>query len=65
MCWRAYSVCFFFYKIRLNAGSRVFSGRRYCESIHVGEALASQSGLKPLPHHIKTIADKIQKLFYV
>ena len=34
MCWRAYSVCFFFYKIRLNAGSRVFSGRRYCESVY-------------------------------
>ena len=36
---------------------------RDCESIYVGEALASNSRLKPLPHNIKTMTYKIKKLF--
>ncbi len=40
-------------------------GLRYrdYESIYVGEALASNSRLKPLPHYIKTMTYKIKKLF--
>ena len=36
---------------------------RDCESIYVGEALASNSRLKPLPHYIKTMTYKIKELF--
>jgi len=38
-------------------------GYRDYESIYVGEALASNSRLKPLQYHIKTMAYKIKKLF--
>jgi len=40
-------------------------GLRYrdCESIYVGEALASNSRLKPLPRYIKTMTYKINKMF--
>jgi len=39
--------------------------KRDCESIYVGEALASNSRLKPLLHYIKTMTYKIKKVVFV